>query len=297
MSVDILDGPLGLEARLVLPNRAAYTMNDRSVAARSAARVIFDAIGNWGALGDREDRRSPRRGMIGEQALRAILLGKTLSPKGRVQAPSRQLLVRAVREFQAAMNDDQEQRFELWPHPDYGSIGHYFHAATLALDGLDDDQTNYSPQSLPTPWQRDFTLSIRLSDPRMYVIDDLAGTGFTSGSTHTLDVGGNAPTDPVISGTLDGVDHFTVENLSLPVGGAHAKLFFDDLPVTTGDVEIDFDSRVATIDGDDIGGFLTGFDSRWWDDDVPAGMNPGSNQIKATGLDDWGVAWHDAFWA
>jgi hypothetical protein len=243
MSVDILDGPLGLEARLVLPNRAAYTMNDRSVAARSAARVIFDAIGNWGALGDREDRRSPRRGMIGEQALRAILLGKTLSPKGRVQAPSRQLLVRAVREFQAAMNDDQEQRFELWPHPDYGSIGHYFHAATLALDGLDDDQTNYSPQSLPTPWQRDFTLSIRLSDPRMYVIDDLAGTGFTRRvDAHASRTSAGTPRPiPVISGTLNGVDHFTARE---PVAARRRDTRSSsstDLPVTTGDVEIDFD--------------------------------------------------------
>lgn len=133
------------------------------------------------------------------------------------------------------------------------------------------------------PWRLDPTLSFRQRDGRWFWWNE-SGTPATSmewDDTTAVVVtnSGNAPTDPIITvaGVADGDDVHIGRDAA---GGYPAQdLWFRGLQVTgAGNLQVDFPSRVALLDGVDVSETYDASSSDWWDEYVP-GIPPGAFNV------------------
>lgn len=241
-------------------------------------RIRLTRITGLHSLPDADDVRANRTARDGEIALPGGLRGKTIVYEGIVQARSLVGMRQKARALRAAARvRSSEQR--MWLGPDF-----FMDGRIIAFDA-DDEQTT-GPTSV-RPWQRPFTLSMRLSDPRVYFNPGEAG-GAAAGASTTLHNSGDVPTDPVL--TLSNVGPLvTVYN------GTLDKSLRFAVPVANqgGTMIVDFKQRSARIGAFDA---MTGFDagfSDWWDEYVP-GLEPGDNNVGITGAD-MAASWYAAF--
>lgn len=279
----LADGPPGLEAthEWELLGRA---LND---VVGTLPRYKLTKITGYNSLGEIEDLRDVNTGRVGETAYPSVMRGKTITYEGVVEAQSYEQLRSLSSALRGAFADTwAEHRMVVNPYTGWGSQQFAFWARTMALD-MDEEQT-FAGTAVPSPWQRAFTLSVRMSDPRRYAwptpVDAVAGT------SQVVTNLGTAPSDPVI--TLTGItDPSDVWVRNLTIG---TELFFRELPVTA-DVVIDFHNRKITQAGypNDQSGLLLPSSSDWWNEGVP-GIAPGDNQITAH----FGqyVTFYHAFW-
>lgn len=293
MSVAVADGILGLEAVWTC---GSLTLNKPQGA---LPRVVFDKISGLHSRPEADDDRAQNTGRIGEIVYPSPQRGKTVVVEGRVQAYTLQDLRNLSNQLRGQFASTAEQTITVAPDPAYGTVSWHFNARAIQLD-IDDDQSSYPSTASPSPWQRDFILGLRQSDPRYYLVggpETLAG-GFASGATETATNQGTAPADPVIVGTVANGALVTMENLTVPANpSGHAYLITAAAP-QAGTLTADFAARTVKVDNGAGTVLAVGLDylsSTWWDQLVP-GLAPGANQIKVTGLSAWNVSWTSASW-
>lgn len=189
---------------------------------------------------------------------------------------------------------------EVTPLPEYGNIGFYYTARCLTFD-MDEGITT-ELGSVPTPYQREFTISLRMMrDARFYAMYNQIMTVGNDGDVTTFNNPGYAPVEPVwvINGQIRG--NLLIERRDNP---NHRKLFFRDVLVPDGDqIVIRFKERTVyrASDNQDYVGTIEFAESNWWDEDT-WGLHPGVTTIRAgaSGPTDvsgsWNVRADPAFW-
>lgn len=280
MPVSVADGALGLEARHVWELLPSFPLNGPNF---TIPVIRLDRIGGMYSLGEIEDLRASRTGAIGEIVYPSLMRGKTVTYEGRVIGTTLQTMRQWITLLRNAFTDTvNERRMTIHPDPLYGTGDFYFMARPMAFEC--DEEQIYAATRRPSGFQRNFILTLRMSDPRFYAngVDE-----WDTGSVMVFNKG-SAPSDPtvIISGIDDPKD---VWAQNLTTGG---KLLFKELP-STEDVQIDFRKCSAWQGEQQITHLLRVAESNWWDYEQP-GVAPGQNEITSCG-DKTRVIFHHAF--
>lgn len=293
MPVAIADGPLGLEATHTW-GPLTTPLNDLD---NGLPRIRVDRITGLHSLPDADDFRELRSARLGEVVYPGFARGKTVTYEGRLQAASLQSLRQLAHAMRAGFAErSTEQAMTISPHPGYGTQEWFYGARALALD-IDEIQAN-GPWQWPQ-FERPFTLSLRMSDPRFFALPQLTSGPHASGATVTIANAGTAPSDPAFSGTIAGTT-ITIENATVPTDAGTAQLVIDVPALLVGEsIVIQFASRTITpiISGipGDLLGYLDAAASDWWDEQIP-GLVPGNNEVTVTGISGWSCQHYPAGW-
>lgn len=225
-------------------------------------------------------------GRLGEYAYPRTTRGKTLTYELQQQAESEPSLNTSMAALEAAFQDRSSIGLVIvQPWSGHGSDIWASFARVLAFDC--DEDLVYAPDANDWghygPWRLDPTLSFRQQDGRWYRWNESGTPGtamsWDAASSVSVTNSGNAPTDPVITiaGVADGADVHIGRNA---VGAYPAQdLWFRGLHVTgAGNLQVDFPSRVATLDGVDVSQTYDASTSNWWDEYVP-GIPPGTFSV------------------
>lgn len=308
--VALADGPLGLEAiHRFYPSRAGaiddaddlvdpyFDLNELSTNPRNGgSRVKLTTIGNFRSLPESDDNRDAPAGRIGERAWPSLQRGKTITYEGWLQSPTLQALRAYSTQFTRFLGDkNNEGRMVIRPHSDYGTVRTRFDARVIDLE-IPEEQT-VGPNHPMKPWQRPFTLTLRLSDPRFYSASVIAGTGL--GLTARPDGGhldltnlGSAPTEFIAR--IELVDNNVIIERTAP---DPRVLTFTDLGAYVGET-LDFSSRLRHLNvlstGTALAGHLDLSVSDWWNEGEYM-LLPDDNTIRVRGGTWNAVAFH-AFW-
>lgn len=243
-----------------------------------------------------ENEQATRRN--GEIPRTAFRTGKTVTMEGAVQAESLDELREFVSEIEGAFYGTSEGQMVATQHPDYGAVGRFFWGRPVMLE-IPEEQT-VSAQRADHGYSRPFSLGLRLSDPRVYDVVQIAkdsslvatvgGIAFpitfpfefeqatNQSGLAVIDNPGKLDTDAVID--LYGPCRLPIiENLTIG-----AKLRFDNLEIATGDfIRVDFRNRVVLRNGaDDWTHKINLTASDWWDAGVPC-LIPGENTLRYRG--------------
>lgn len=241
------------------------------------------------------DSATQRTGEVPREGERA---GKTMSYEGTIKARSMLSLRQAISNFEAVFYDTGEGTFAHNPHPDYPGSDlptRTFHARVL--EAAVEDEQAADPHRETFGYERGFTLSVRLSDPRYYHPDE------TEDSSSTLiEVGGTSP--PITPGDAleppdtEGIEVATTNAGTAPVDAVLLIegpmrnpivsnettghfLRFRDLILNAGEfVEIDFHARTCRRPG--VGANVRHKldpTSTWWDRGVSC-LRPGLNTLR-----------------
>lgn len=296
MATDMLDGYLGLEAKHVWYD--GFVLNDLSVWMPSSAYAKLQRITGWHSLPEADDNRDPLTGRIGEIVYRSFPRGKSVSYEGDIIAINAQQLRRFGNQMRSAFSDrSNEHTMQVVPDADYGSTIWEYNARTVSFDM--DDEVTIDHLAVPTEYQQHFILTLRLSDPRYYLVGGASSVGPQAGGVHEIiDNAGTAPVDPTFTITVpSAAGGITIGNITQinPRTGANYRLFFNS-GVPAGTLTVDFKARTASMgDGTDVLPLLNPTQSDWWDEDA-VGLLPGNNELTVTGVTDWTVAWNIASW-
>jgi hypothetical protein len=263
-------------------------------------RIEVDRFTGLHALPEADDDRAPAVGRIGEIVYPSQPRGKTITYEGRILGRTLHDLRSTSASLRTACADrSTEGVMTVRPHPTIGGVQTYYSARVLALE-LDDDQSPYSPDALPTPYQRGFVLTLRMSDPRHYLVG-AAHYAAVSASSVGVTNQGNAPTEPVfiVNGPIS--DDLVFERLDNP---DYRKLLFDSVTLASGQqLRLDFKNRTLrrVSDGTDYMGKLVIATSNWWDESIP-GLMPGNTGVRAAlgagtaGTNAWSIDFAHANW-
>lgn len=292
MPTAIADGPLGLEAIHVLHGRWANVyLNDLA----AYPRFELDRISGLHSLPEAEDQRYSPVGVPGEIPLPSQVRGKTLTYEGRIVAHNAQeMRQQAAFLRNMAAERSVEVRIDITPHPAYGDIQWWFGARTTAYDS-DEEIKETSLSAYPSPHQRDFTWSVRMSDARFYVIGHDVVVNGASGDVRSINPGTLSPTEPVFvingpTGTdlvFERYDNFDAR-----------KLLFKNVGLAAGQqLRLDFRARTLTrvSDGVDFLPTMNLTESNWWDEDT-FGLYPGPTQVRCAGGNNWTCTASPASW-
>jgi hypothetical protein len=258
MTVSITDGILGLEARHNwVYGTLTGTLNDLSTTPRSR----LTSIRGLHSLPDADDNRAPYVGRPGEQIYPSHERGRTIVYEGVIEARSLSELRSAGRAQRKAFRRRySEGTMTATPHPAWGTVSHWY--AARVTDYQSDDEQSRSPHSA-YPYSRDFTLTLRQSDPRYYVTGLNSQSAANNVQVFCNNVG-DAPSDPVIEiqGPIDYTDTITITR------GDGIHLTFTHAIISTGDIlVVDFKRRYVyepASDTDYTGGLVIS-SSNWWD--------------------------------
>lgn len=130
------------------------------------------------------------------------------------------------------------------------------------------------------PFQLDFGLTLRLLDPRLYLL--IPATGGGGAGAHTLVNDGYMDSDPTFTMAGFGGGDLIGANTTLGV-----TLKFLDLPA--GDVVLQFSNRTLKVDGVDLTGKMDPT-STWWDENEQ-GLIAGAQSVT------WNTAWSAVWFA
>lgn len=158
-------GPLGLQGRHTW--NGIFTLNNLEA---GMPYVDLDRITGLFSLPEADDLRDPRVGANGEVIYPSFTRGKTITYEGRLIAANEGIY--GFRWFMLgafANNQSNEGQMVITPHPAWGGGGWGFNARVLALD-IDDEVTVESLQALPSPYQLNFVLSLRMRDNNIYQV-------------------------------------------------------------------------------------------------------------------------------
>ena len=280
----VAHGVLGLEGihRLAAPTDDYFDMNLRS----GWPRIELDRIAGLHALPDADDNREATYAQHGEEIYASLVRGRTITYEGRVLARdlyslrAHSLLLRRA----ASKGRLREETITVRPHDAIGGNTHQYLARVLALE-MDDEQI-IGVDTMPTPYQRSFVLTVRMSDPRFYLAGVDITAGGASGATVTVTNPGTVASDPVFYFNGPTPGDLTIERLD---NLAYRKMVYEDVE-TTGQMRLDFSDRTFTrvSDGESFEHKRAFSESSWWDPEN-VGINPGTTQIKVTGGGTWNV--------
>lgn len=260
-------------------------------------------VNGLASSGDFDPEVDPAFGRPGEVPRIGDRGGRTLSYEGEVVASDLVEMRQMIGDLVAAFSVVDEQRMDVVKHPDYpGDLEpRFFHARPVEVS-IDDEQAT-NPWRVSRGYERAYTITLRLSDPRVYAPGEedieASGIGVVEG-THTpvtppftlvgpsnngitLDVEneGNAPTD------AEFYLYGPCRNPVLSLVGAEPDRFlrFRDLVIDdTGHVKIDFRRRRAVRgNGDNVRHTLDPA-STWWDRNVTC-LDPGSSTVRYRAYD------------
>lgn len=300
-----IDGPLGLEGRHQFKagdSTSSLMMYGKRQPLTSYVKI--DKIAGIHALGDADDFREPSLGRTGEVVYPSAQRGKTLVYEGRVIATTLPLLRQqaAILRRVAAETRERYEGSMVITDPAVGGEGYATAIRCIQLE-MDDEQY-LGPTRLPSPYQRKFTLGVRMHDPRWewLPVEELLNNAF--GATVTLNNEGGAHADlifDVVSATAI-TGYILLENLT-----TERSLRFDAVPIDRGAgdlLRVVWSQRAAvrpnTITdpptynpNTDMMPYLDLTTSDWWDS-MEWGLVPGPNEIKVSvggGTGSWDVWW------
>jgi len=173
-----------------------------------------------------------------------------------------------------------ERTMSIAPHASVGGPAWTFNARCTGLDIPEHQTVGWS--ALPTPYQRDYTLTLRCSDGRIYSVANAVSV--THATAAAVTNSGTAPADPVVtvagaSGTVTLTD------------GTHT-LTFANTP--SGSLVVDFAARTAKVGSTPVK--LVVASSDWWDSFVD-GIAPGASvSVTQTGGSSVNVAFTPSVW-
>lgn len=273
------EGPLGLQGWHSLNG---ITMNDLTPG--HWPRVFLTSITGLRDRADSADNRELNTGRVGETVYPSLQGGKTLVYTGILQAKDPVSLEVARSSLLYATYTEDVLPMLFTPPPARGGVAFFTPVRVLACT-IDDDFT-YIPTSMPSPWQRAFILTVRMSQPVFYqtTVQSVSETG---GSV-TAENYGTAPTEPALVIAVAAGDDVSVTNAS--IGGM--TIAFKALPVY-GDLIIDFIQRTALIGAVDAMPFMDDVATTWWDEGVP-GLASGVNDLTRTGGSAMSVVYYNS---
>jgi hypothetical protein len=294
MAFAIEHGILGLEGIHRLSN--LVDLNTQG----DLPRIELDRIVGLHSLPEADDNREAKYGQGGEQVYLSLARGRTITYEGRLVATDiygLRSLARSLRYAaglgRAGHSNVPGTSIVVRPDPAVGGISHSYIARVLALD-IDDEQAR-GYESMPSPFQREFVMSVRQADPRYYAVGVDVWGGGVNGAISTVTHPGNAPAQPVfvVDGPISG--QLVFERLDNTVA---ANLTYEDVELDGGQqLRLDFSQRTLVRVSDlepyeqhrDFSG------SNWWDPGF-AGANPGDTQMRVTGGGAWTVSFAPAQW-
>lgn len=250
------------------------------------------------ASADFEPPTDPAMGRIGEVARLGDRGGRTLTYEGEIVATDLVEMREMASDLVAAFSGTDEQRMDVSKHPSYtGLIPDRFYHARPVECTVDDEQVT-NPWRVSRGYERAYSLTLRLSDPRFYepgaetpssfTMVEAEGIGFPVQPPFTLDPpgsmaisitctnNGNAPTDAEFR------LHGPCQNPVLSTVGANPDRFlrFRDLHIPDGEyVAIDFRRRRVIREGGENVRNKLDPSSTWWDRGVPC-LEPGNTTVR-----------------
>lgn len=237
-------------------------------------RIIVTRITGLHSLPERADPRASKVGRIGEFAYPTSWLGKTVVYEGLIQASSTASLRLQRAALLAAFSDPAlEGQMDIDIAGDVGGPPSRFYAKPMQLDVVDEIPSDGAP------FNRVFTLGLRLSDPRIYFPSlEVSGPGASVVNP------GTAPADPII--TVAGASGDVV------VSDGSRTLTFVNCP--SGSLVIDFAARAAQVGSTLVE--LVPATSDWWDSHVPGIAGGATVAITQSGGSSVAVTFLPADW-
>ncbi len=258
-----------------------YKLNDLSV----RPQVKVTDISGLHSLPEMEDNREDHIGRRGQTIYPSYERSRTIVYTAVVRARSVALLdaVRGALRRNFRVQRDREGTMRIGAN--------WFYRARVAALEISDVQTT-GPESV-YPFQRDVTLTLIQSDPRVYWHLPQIFTGLDNEEVLEVNnIYGTTDSDPIITVENSG-SVVTLENFDVPgATSGHARLRFNDLP--DGTLTVDFLHRTAEVNGVDVTAKLAST-TDWWDDGK-VGIDVGNNSIKVTAEADstWSLLYYIA---
>jgi hypothetical protein len=254
-------GVLGLEARHEWENMGVVLNEPR---AWGYPRYKLRRIGGLHSSPEADDNRDDRQGQLGQRARPSLVRGKTITYEGTVEALTLPDLRAACNDLRYVFGERRwEGRMNVLPDPSAVlGMPMWFRARATSLE-IDDEQT-LDERHVPSPWCRDFVLSLRMGDPRFYEWEEqtVSQDIHDGQASVSIEHPGSAPTDPVIY-----VHGSTGPDWTL-TGHHDYKFVVYDQSVTAPDSAIvDFRERRITSGGNDWTGRANA-ESDWWNEGV-----------------------------
>ncbi len=272
----LAEGPLGLKGWTVING---VTLNDRG----SFPRYKVTKYTGLRDRPDADDNRAPNTGRVGESPYPSLIRGKTIVIEGIVQAMDPITAETAKTALLAAFVTNDPISVVHKPPATRGGVE--FTSFARILGFTVDDDFSFNPNSIPSPWQANFSLTYRMHHPWFYESTDPHTATDATGIVCVN--GGTAPTEPKIS-----VIHSADDDVTITHAETGLQLKFDNLP--GGTLIITFLTRTATISGTSYIDRLDDDLSTWWDEGAP-GLIPGTNTVDVSGASgDTTVDWLDA---
>lgn len=257
-------------------------------------RYDLDRITGLHSLPEADDNRESAFGRIGEIVYPSLQRGKTVTYEGRVIGRNLAELRQGANALRGACPSGDEAPMRIQsPLPDTTQWLTY--ARCLSCD-VDDDQAQYSPWAVPTAYQRNFVLALRLHDPRFYASLEAITTGGTNGAVVGVNNVGTAPANPVfvVNGPI--TDDLVFERA--PGVDTHHQVLFDSVTLSAGQqLQLNWANRtlLRVSDGVDYTPKINFEQSNWWDAGEQ-GVPPGSHALRVAGGGDWTVTFWPASW-
>lgn len=291
MTTAINDGILGLEAKVEVGG-GVFTFNDLEA---TSPRVKLTKITGLHSLPEADDYRDDRVDMPGQLIYPGQARGKTISYEGVLQASDQAALSALRQTFRAAVAErSDEVLIKHIPNASYGSVVWGYTARVLAFD-CDDEIIVDKLATIPTPYQRGFVFTVRMSDPRYRLYSSAFEDLWNADNLQIVArAEGGAPADPEIDvHTVVSGNPVTITNESVTVDGNFATLVIN--PTASGTLQILFRTREIMIDGVDHVFDLDIAASNWWDEGVD-GLAPGDNLVRVSGAGTWDLRFDHRSW-
>lgn len=278
------------ETGLVINDRSEYPMYRLRRISGLHATPDFDPISDNAT------------GRIGEISRFQSRRGKTINYEGEVVAQSLAGLRTATGDLIAAFAGTDELQMDVEPHPDYAGsdlLARRFSARPLDV-GVEDDQTSIAPFKTSRGYERPFSVSLRMSDPRFYYPDI---TVETQDTRETLDGTGDIivpsgetdpPDDQGLEVTITNEGNYNTEARFIIEGRVWNPVISNEttgkfLAFTNQDLEAADDITIDTrrrraMRGSDNKNIRYKIvpESTWWDRGEVA-LVPGANVIRLRG--------------
>ena len=288
MAFTVADGILGLEGIW----NVASTLDINVQGA--LPRVKLDRVVGLHGLPEIDDHREANYAQAGEQVYITNNRGKTIGFEGRVQGRTlgelRNLSVLLRLAFSHTRQTEGD--FTCRPNAAVGGPTWKLRGRTLSFE-LDDEQL-LARTAVPTPWQRSFIASVRMGDPRYFLVGQDVVVSGSSGQTRSVNNTGNANAEPVfvVSGPLSNA---TLDFRKL--SGTPRLLRYEKVTLSSGQqLRLDFQARTfkRVSDSEDFDYLRQFSHSNWWDGSAAA-LLPGLNDVQVTGAA-WTMSFAPAGW-
>lgn len=312
MSHTPIDGPLGLEGRHQFksgdqfpPSTEASVFMYGKNQHGSNWWIKIDRITGLHGLGDGDDFRDSAEGRVGEIVYPGAQRGKTIVYEGRIIGMTLPYLRQGANELRRVAAETRERREGSITIVDPANTGEGYANIVRCISLEMDDEQQFGPNRVPSPWQRKFTLGVRAHDPRFvwYPVASQLENG--EGENIVISNDGLAHADlifDVFSDSALGM-HVTLENVTtgklLEFGTATtgtAPIPADDLLhvnwTQRAAVWVEAANYPAYIPNVDMMPYLDKDTSDWWDA-MEWGLGPGDNEITVSGV---GVGTWDVYW-